>query len=110
MRPAAAACRAGACALLPSLLFFSGICISPAWSGSRAWRWLHGYLASHKNPYPIKLETIRRGAGLSDDTKSDLKKTIPRALESLKKVGFLVSYEIVDDLVTVERAKITIDL
>lgn len=73
--------------------------------------WLHGYLASHKSPYPIKIDTIRRGAGLSDDTKSDLKKTIIRALEALKKVGFLVSYEIVDDLVSVERARpATIDL
>lgn len=72
--------------------------------------WLHGYLASHKNPYPIKLETICRGAGLSDDTKSDLKKTITRALEALKKVGFLDNYEIVNGLVMVERARITIDL
>ncbi|MEI7429259.1 MAG: plasmid replication initiator TrfA [Betaproteobacteria bacterium] len=65
--------------------------------------WLHGYFASHKVPYPIKIETIRRGAGLSDSTKSDLKKTITRALESLKNIGFLSAYKFVDDLVEVER-------
>lgn len=72
--------------------------------------WLHGYFASHKSPYPIRIDTIRHGAGLSDDTKADLKKTIARALEALKKVGFLISYQITGDLVRVERARTTIDL
>lgn len=72
-------------------------------------KWLHGYFASHRNPYPIKIDTIRRGAGLTDDTRADLKKTIKRALESLRKIGFLESYKIEGDLVTVERARSTID-
>lgn len=70
--------------------------------------WLHGYLASHKAPYPIKLETIRKGAGLKEDgTRDDLRKTVKRALEALIKVGFLASYKIVGDMVHVERAKST---
>lgn len=66
--------------------------------------WLHSYFASHRDPYPIKIETIKKGAGLTDDSKNDLKKTISRALEALKGVGFLSSYEITGDLVSVKRA------
>lgn len=65
--------------------------------------WLHGYLASHKSPYPIKIETIRLGSGLTDATKCDLKKTVIRALKALVKVGFLGDFSVEGDLVTVER-------
>lgn len=68
--------------------------------------WLHGYFASHAKPYPIKLETIRKGSGLSDETPDDFKKTVSRALDSLIQVGFLQSYTIGGPdgtLVTVER-------
>jgi hypothetical protein len=67
--------------------------------------WLHGYYASHKEPYPIKRETIREGAGLTIKRKDHLKEQTEIALEALKRVGFLKSWKIEDDLVYVERAR-----
>jgi TrfA protein len=67
--------------------------------------WLHGYYASHKEPYPIKLETIRKGAGLTINRKDHLKEQTEIALEALKRVGFLKSWKIEGDLVYVERAR-----
>jgi hypothetical protein len=67
--------------------------------------WLHGYYASHKEPYPIKLETIREGAGLTVKRKDHLKEQTEIALEALKRVGFLKSWKIEGDLVYVERAR-----
>jgi TrfA protein len=67
--------------------------------------WLHGYYASHKEPYPIKRETIREGAGLTIKRKDHLKEQTEIALEALKRVGFLKSWKIKDDLVYVERAR-----
>jgi hypothetical protein len=67
--------------------------------------WLHGYYASHKEPYPIKLETIREGAGLTINRKDHLKEQTEIALEALKRVGFLKSWKIEGDLVYVERAR-----
>jgi len=65
--------------------------------------WLHGYLASHKEPYPIKLETIKKGAGLTTEDKSHLKELVESALQALKNVNFLSDWNIEDDLVSVQR-------
>jgi hypothetical protein len=54
--------------------------------------WLHGYYASHKEPYPIKLETIHEGAGLTIKRKDHLREQTEIALEALKRVGFLKSW------------------
>lgn len=67
--------------------------------------WIHGYYASHKEPYPIKLETIREGAGLTVKRKDHLKEQTEIALEALKRVGFLKSWKIEGDLVYVERVR-----
>lgn len=56
--------------------------------------WLHGYLASHKEPYPLKLDTIRLGAGLTTMTNSGLRRTVMIALQHLIDVGFLASFSI----------------
>ena len=66
--------------------------------------WLHGYYASHKKPYPIKLGTIHEGAGLTIERKDNLKQKVERALDALVEVGFLESWEIKSDLVSVKRA------
>lgn len=64
--------------------------------------WLHGYLASHEKPYSIKLETIKKGAGITIPSKH-LRTKVTQALEALKRVGFLSSYRIDGDLVHVVR-------
>ncbi|WP_143312157.1 plasmid replication initiator TrfA [Burkholderia pseudomallei] len=69
--------------------------------------WLHGYLASHRIPHPIKLETIREGAGLTSARLAHLRELVENALEELKRVKFLKSWTIAGpdrDLVIVERA------
>lgn len=66
--------------------------------------WLHGYLSSHKEPFPIKLETIKNGAGLTAEDKSHLKNIVEAALQALENVKFLSSWQIDGDLVSVQRA------
>lgn len=65
--------------------------------------WLHGYFASHKEPYPIKIETIKKGAGLTTEDKSHLMGTIASALHALKDIRFLSEWSIDGDLVSVKR-------
>jgi len=64
--------------------------------------WLHSYYQKHSQPFPIKLETIKKGAGLTMQPKH-LRRHITKALEALKRVGFLSSYRIEGDLVHVVR-------
>lgn len=66
--------------------------------------WLHGYYASHREPYPVKLETIKRGAGITTERPAKLRELIEKALAELINVGFLKSWEIVGELVHVTRA------
>ena len=66
--------------------------------------WLHGYLASHRVPHPIKVETIALGAGVNPNDKPELRRMIKRALKNLVECGFLVSFVLANDLVTVKRA------
>ncbi len=66
--------------------------------------WLHGYFSSHREPFPVKLETIREGAGLTTERNDHLKEQIGNALDSLKEVGFLTAWKIEKDLVHVTRA------
>jgi len=66
--------------------------------------WLHGYLASHRVPHPIKVETIALGSGVNSGDKPELRRMIKRALTNLVQCGFLLSFVLADDLVTVKRA------
>jgi TrfA protein len=68
--------------------------------------WLHGYFASHDTPFPIKLETIRAGAGLTTKGLTHLRELVKTALDELKRVEFLKDWTFSGpdmDLVTVER-------
>ena len=66
--------------------------------------WLHGYYASHREPYPVKLETIKKGAGITTERPAKVRELIEKALTELVNVGFLKSWEIVGELVHVKRA------
>jgi hypothetical protein len=66
--------------------------------------WLHGYYASHREPYPVRLLTIRRGSGITTERPAKLRELIEKALIELVNVGFLSSWEIVGELVHVRRA------
>jgi hypothetical protein len=69
--------------------------------------WLHGYFASHAEPYPLKLETLQKGCGCLTDTarKSPrkFKQLVSSALAELVRVGFLKRAEILGGKVYVER-------
>ena len=67
--------------------------------------WLHGYYASHREPYPVKLETLKRGAGITTSSPARLRQLIEAALAELVAAGFLESWEIKGDLVCVKRAQ-----
>jgi hypothetical protein len=74
--------------------------------------WLHAYYASHREPYPVRIETLASGAGLMieapqdaelDETARtakhkerlrDAKKLINKALQALKDSGFLEDFEV----------------
>ena len=63
---------------------------------------LFGYWASHRKPYPVKIETLLKlcGSGMRiKHFKAELKK----ALHLLKEVGFLEAWEFKDELVVVIR-------
>lgn len=66
--------------------------------------WLHGYLASHRVPHPIKIDTIALGSGMNTVEKTELRRLIKRALTNLVDCGFLLSFDLASDLVTVKRA------
>jgi len=71
-------------------------------------QFLHGYYSSHREPYPIKLETLYRLAS-SRNSKKGFKQKVKVALEILVAIGFLQSFQIEGDLVSVKRAQILPD-
>ncbi|WP_270956543.1 plasmid replication initiator TrfA [Burkholderia pseudomallei] len=71
--------------------------------------WLHGYFASHREPYPIRLDSIRQGAGLTTARLAHVRELVEDALDELKRVNFLDAWRIDGpdkDLVSVQRSNI----
>ncbi|EEF25340.1 TrfA transcriptional repressor protein, putative [Ricinus communis] len=69
--------------------------------------WLHGYFASHRKPMPVKLTTLKKGAGCTTETPRKFKQLIVAALTELQRVGFLKRWDVDDNLVSVERHRTT---
>jgi hypothetical protein len=65
--------------------------------------WLHGYLSSHREPFPLKIADIQRAADLTITRSDNLRATIVRALTELVRVGLLDSWEIDRDRIKVVR-------
>ena len=61
--------------------------------------WLHGFYASHADPYPMKVETLHRLSGSGNPCLRSYKRQLIKAHEYLKAVGALKDYEIKDGLV-----------
>lgn len=66
--------------------------------------WLHGYFASHREPFPVKIETIKKGSGIETESLAKLRQLIKTALSELVEVGFLSEGKIVGDVVHVKRS------
>ena len=65
--------------------------------------WLHGFLASHAAPYPMKITTIHRLSGSSATTLRDFKYRLRKALEALVHLGTLESFMFEDDAVKIKK-------
>lgn len=63
---------------------------------------LFGYWASHRKPYPVKVETLLKLCGSGMQAKH-FKAELKRALELLKESGFLEAWDLKDELVVVVR-------
>lgn len=68
-------------------------------------KFLHGYYASHEQPFPMKVETLRGLTGSRTQRLGDFRKGLRRALEQLVTEGFLDRWNIDEsDLVHVIRS------
>ena len=65
--------------------------------------WLHGYFATHADPFPVKIETLHRLSGSMNKDKYGFKRDMKTALENLQSVGAIEGYVIEGELVSVER-------
>ena len=65
--------------------------------------WLHGYLATHAKPYPIKKETIRSFSGSSNKEIRGFKRKLAAALNELKKIGFIMGFDFEGDNAVINK-------
>ncbi len=65
--------------------------------------WLHGYLATHAKPYPIKIETIRSFSGSSNKAIRGFKRKLIAALNELKKIAFIMGFDFEGDNVIINK-------
>jgi hypothetical protein len=66
-------------------------------------KWLHGFYASHAEPYPLKVTTLQEASGSDTQRVRKFKELLQAALDELVVVGFLKSWRIEKGLVYVER-------
>jgi hypothetical protein len=57
-------------------------------------KWLHSYIYSHKMPFPVKVETIKKLSGSQIKELRDFRVKLKRALDLLKKNGDITAWEI----------------
>lgn len=65
--------------------------------------WLHGFLASHAQPYPLRVESLMAWSGSRTKEVRKFKQNLKAALDELKGVGAVNGYELNYNLVTVNR-------
>ena len=65
---------------------------------------LHAFYSSHRQPFPIKLDTLRSYVGSKNFQKAGFKVKLRAALDELVKIGFLSGYKIDGDIVSVDRS------
>lgn len=64
---------------------------------------LHSYYSSHRNPFPIKLETLQAFTGNKNKDIHGFKRQVSTALKTLEEIGFLSHQEIKEGMVHVTR-------
>jgi TrfA protein len=66
---------------------------------------LHAFYSSHRQPFPIKLDTLRDYVGSKNQQKAGFKAKLRAAMDELVQIGFLAGYDMVGDVVAVRRAQ-----
>lgn len=78
-----------------------------ALDGKPVAQWLHGFYASHAKPYPVRIETLHRLCGSETGELWKFAQTLRKALEAVAEAseghGQPFSYQIIGDLVHVEK-------
>jgi len=70
-------------------------------------RWLMGYCLSHREPLPIKMETVARGAGLkvpeTSEDRKEMRRRLRNAAKALKDAGILLEAGVYNDKFVYEK-------
>ena len=66
---------------------------------------LHAFYSSHRQPFPVKLDTLRGYVGSKNQQKAGFKVKLRAALDELVQIGFLGGYELEGDIVSVHRSQ-----
>lgn len=73
-------------------------------SRARLALWLHAYFATHERPLPISVPKVHELC-MSGDRLSSFRRNIRLALDRLVSVGYLERFSVVNDVITVSKAK-----
>ncbi len=65
--------------------------------------WLHGFYASHAEPYPMKVETFRHLCGSRNKNIYGFTRLLTNAHEDLVEVKAIEDFDIVNGLVTTDN-------
>lgn len=75
--------------------------------GHQLAQWLHGFYASHAQPFPLKVETLHKLCGSETERMDHFREKLRKALDAVAEAcaahGEAFSYEIRGDLVYVEK-------
>jgi hypothetical protein len=81
--------------------------IRHALNGHQLAQWLHGFYASHAQPFPICMETLIKLSGSENANPRSAQQTLRKALDAVTKAstahGQPFSHQIIGDLVQVEK-------
>ena len=73
-------------------------------------KWLHGFYASHRQPYPVKVETFRHLCGSDCGRISDYRGKLRAALGELQQLGVISSWKIDQgDKVHVQKVDVSLN-
>ncbi len=65
--------------------------------------WLHGFYASHADPYPMKVETLMRLSGSGNKSVKRFTQALKQAGQELVEVDAIKNFDIVDGLIFVDN-------
>jgi hypothetical protein len=57
-------------------------------------KWLHGFYASHSDPYAYKVKTLQKLCGSTTKDLRSFRQSLRIALDKLKAIGFVYRWEI----------------